>query len=337
MVRNLLSLLNARQTSILSGASVLMVTTFATKFLGLVRDRVLVHNFPTTQTDLFWAAFGLPDSMFLILVSGALTVAFIPVFTEHLNKNGETEAFKFASNILNLSLVLFCVLALFAFIFVDFINSIFVPGFQGAQKEMLNQLTRVILLGQIILVIGAFFVGIAQSFQRFLISALAPLFYNLGIILAIVFLNKPLGIMAPAFGVVIGAALHVLIQLPFIYSLGFKYYFSLNFFDKGVRDVVRLISFRNIGLAIETISERVGIALASLVGLSAVSQLTYAQHLQVVPIGLFGATLAQAALPILSNEKSRGELASFKITLLTTFHQILFLTLPAAASARETS
>lgn len=331
MVKNLFSLLGARQSSILSGASVLMITVFASKFLGLIRDRLLVHNFNTSDAAVYFAAFKLPDLMFQLLIFGALSVAFIPVFTEHLNRKGEKDAFEFASNILNLSLLLFGLIAVVCFFFVSPLNSLLIPGFRGNEKIATDHLTQIILLGQLLLVIGSFFVGILQSYQRFIVPSIAPLFYNLGIIIGIVFLSKPFGIIGPGLGVIIGAALHVLVQLPLVSSLGFRYKFSFDFFNAGVREVVKLISIRNIGLAVEQFNDAVGIALASLVSYSSVTLFTFAQHLQIVPIGLFGATIAQAALPVLSREHSTGEKEGFKITILTTFHQILFLTLPAMA------
>lgn len=331
MVKNLLSLLAIRQSNILSGALILMLAVFASKILGLFRDRFLVHNFDSSQAAIFFAAFRLPDLLFQLLIFSALSVAFIPIFTDFLNKKGETEAFKFASNILNLSLLIFSVISLLCFIFISPLNSLLIPGFLGEQKQMTDFLTRIILIGQFLLVIGAFLIGIAQSYQRFIIPSLAPLFYNLGIIIGIIFLSPFLGIAGPAVGVVLGALLHVLIQLPFVKSLGFKYSFSLDILNSGVREVLKLISFRNIALAIEQLNETVGLALASLVSYSAVTLLTFAQHLQVVPIGLFGATIAQAALPVLSREYTQGDKTSFKITFLTTMHQILFLTLPATA------
>lgn len=331
MVKSILSLLNTRQSNILSGASILMAAVFASKFLGLIRDRLLVHNFDTSEAAIFFAAFRLPDLMFQLLIFGALSVAFIPTFTEVLNKKGEDEAFEFASNILNLSLLFFGILVTITFLFVPQVNSLLVPGFSGEQKVLTDQLTRLLLFSQLILVVGSFFVGVAQSYQRFIIPAIAPLFYNLGIVFGIAFLSPIFGIAGPAIGVIIGALLHVLVQLPLIKSIGFKYKFSFDFFNSGVREVFKIMSIRNIGLAVEQLNDTVGIALASLVSYSSVTLLTFAQHLQLVPIGLFGATIAQAALPVLAREHSRNEGDAFKITLLTTMHQILFLTLPAAA------
>lgn len=308
-----------------------MVAVFASKFLGLIRDRLLVHNFDTSTAAIFFAAFKLPDLMFQLLIFGALSVAFIPTFTDYLNNKGGEDASEFASNVLNLSLLVFGLISILAFIFMPQINNIIVPGFSGEQKILTDQLSRIILFAQIILVIGSFFVGIAQSHQRFIIPALAPIFYNLGIIFGIAVLSGYFGIRGPAYGVIIGATLHVLVQIPLIKSLGFRYRFSFDFFNDGVKEVFRMMSVRNIGLIADQISDAVGIALASLVSYSSVTLLTFAQHLQTVPIGLFGATIAQAALPVLSREYSKKEFASFKITLLTTMHQILFLTLPAAA------
>lgn len=331
MVKNLLSLLATRQSTILSGASILMITVFASKFLGLIKDRLLVHNFTTAQTDVFFAAFNLPDLMYQFLILGTLSVAFIPIFTDYLHKKGEKEAFDFASNILNLSLLIFGLVALLSFLFVPAINSILVPGFDGPKKDLTDQLTRIVLFSQLFFVVGSFFVGVSQSYQRFIIPALAPFFYNLGIIFGIAVLSPSLGLYGPAIGAVIGAFLHVGIQLPLIKSLGFQYSFSFDFFNEGVRLVFKMMSLRNISLMAEAVSDKVAMALASLISEGSLTVFNFSQHLYTAPIGLFGATIAQAALPVLSQEQARGERESFKVTLLTTLHQILFLTLPAAA------
>lgn len=331
MVKSILSLINTRQNNILSGASILMFAVFASKFLGLVRDRLLVHTFNTSQTDIFLVAFRLPDMLFQLLIFGAISVAFIPIYIEHLNTKGEKDAHEFASNILNLSVFAFGVVVFIAWFFVPQLNTLFAPGFKGEQKVMTDILTRYILIGQLFLVIGSFFIAFSQAYQRFIFSALAPLFYNLGIIFGITVLTRFFGLPGAAMGAAVGGLLHAAIQLPLVKSLGFKYKFSFNFLDRGVRQIFKMMSIRNIGLAFEQLNETVATSLSTTLSYGAVTQLTFAQHLQVVPIGLFGATIAQAALPVLSNEQAKKEVESFKMTLLTTLHQILFLTLPAAA------
>lgn len=302
------------------------------KILGLIRDRLLAHVFLPEKIDIFWAAFRLPDSIFQIIILGALSVAFIPVFTEHLEGKGKEDAFEMARAVLNASLAIFILLTILIYILAQPIIATFIaPGFASARQLQVVELTRVILFGQVILVVGSFFIGISQSFQRFIIPSLAPVFYNLGIIMGIVFLSKSFGVMGAAYGVVIGAFLHAAVQLPWVWSMGFRFKFPPKFFNPGVREIMQLMSVRTIGLAAEQINETVGVALATIASIGSVTYLTFAQHLQVVPIGLFGATLAQAALPVLSYERARGKIEEFKITILTTLHQILFLTLPATA------
>lgn len=331
MVKNLFSLLSTRQSTILSGAFVLMVTVSASKILGLIRDRLLAHTFPPDQTAVFFAAFRLPDLLFQLFIFGAVSVAFIPVFTDYLHKKSEKEAFAFASDILNVVFLIFVLISAAVFFAAGPITSLIVPGFTSAQKEVTTGLTQIIMLGQILLVIGAFFAGICQAYQRFIIPALAAVFYNVGIIIGIFFLSPFLGVYGPAYGVIIGATLHILTQISLVSSLGFRHRLNLNIFNEGIREVMGMMSIRTLGVAAEQFNETIGVILASLISASSVTYLTFAQHLQAVPIGLFGATLAQAALPVLSREKTTGEETAFKATLLTTMHQIMFLSLPSAA------
>lgn len=331
MVKNLFSLLYSRQTSILSGAAIIMATVILSKILGLLRDRLLTHLFPPDTISIFFAAFGLPDIIFQLLIFGALSVAFIPIFTEYAQGQNKDEAFKLAGSILNLALLIMGLAVIIIFIFIDTLTNLIVPGFSPDQKLQTAALTRIILLGQLFLVAGSLFSGVLQSFQRFIIPALAGVFYNLGIIVGVVLFSASLGIMGAAVGVVIGAILHFSIQLPIILSVGFRPKFLLTVFHSGVKEIWGLMSVRSLGLAAELMNERVAIALASLISVQSVTYLTLSQHLQLVPISLFGATVAQAALPVLSAERSRGRIDEFKTTLLTTLHQILFLALPAAA------
>jgi putative peptidoglycan lipid II flippase len=308
-----------------------MATMILSKILGLIRTRLLFHHFSTDTADIFFAATQLPDLIFNLVIFGALSVAFIPVFISYSEKEGKEEAFKMARAVLNSLLMIFIFCAVLIFIFAPQITSLSYPKFPVDKQNEVVELTRIILFGQTILVLGSFFIGILQSFQRFLVSALASVVYNLGSILGILFFAESLGIKSPAIGMVLGALLHALIQYPLIHSLGFRFTFPPTISHAGVKEILHLMGWRSIGLAVEQINEKVGIALAALLSGGSLTVLAIAQQLQVVPIGLFGATLAQAALPVLSSERARGKIEEFKITLLTTLHQILFLVLPAAA------
>jgi len=331
MVKSIFSLLGTRQTSILSGAAIIMVMVLMSKILGLARDRLLAHIFPPDTVAIFFAAFRLPDLIFQLLILGAMSVAFIPIFTEYLETKSKRDAFALGQSLMVLVLIFFMVVTILVYFFIEPLTFLIVPGFSPEQRETVASLTKIILVGQIILAVGSFFVGVLQSFQRFIIPALAAVFYNLGIILGILFLAKPLGILGPAVGVIIGAFMHVLIQLPLVIALGFRFKLKNPVLHPGVKEIAGLMSMRTIGLAAEQVNETVGMILASLISTASVTYLTFAQHLQVVPIGLFGATIAQAALPVLSSERARGKPDEFKATFLTTLHQILFLALPATA------
>lgn len=331
MVKSLLSLLTTRQTSILSGATILMATLIISKILGLLRYRLLADIFPPEVVAIYIAAQSIPELIFTVFIFGTLSVAFIPVFTEYYEGKDKENAYKLAQSILNLCLIFLTILTVVVYIFLEPLTVLVAPGFSPEARAEIADLTRIILIGQIVLTIGALFIGILQSFQRFIIPALAGVVYNLGSIFGIILLSGSLGIKGAAIGVVIGACFHVLIQLPLIFSMGFRWNFPLVIFHSGIKDIFRMMSIRSLGLGAEQINEVIIRSLASLISPSSVTYMAFAQQLQLVPIGLFGATIAQAALPVLSLERARGRMDEFKIILLTTLHQVLFLTLPAAA------
>lgn len=325
--------LMSKQKTILSAAFLIMVLSLASRILGLVRDRLLASYFGASP-DLasYLAAFRLPDFIFQVLIFGTIAVSFIPIFTDLSEKEDNAKLWRTVSNIINIAFLFFFAVSLVCFIFVEPLVALIAPGLTSdpAQHATLVNLTRIMIISQTFLAVSSFFTGILQSYQRFLIPALAPVFYNLGIILGAVLLSNSLGIYGPAIGVVLGALMHFLIQLPVIYASGFSYSFVFNFRDRNLIKLLRLGLPRSIGLFATQINETVDIALASLISAKSIVAFNFASHLYVVPIGLFGATIAQAALPTLSLEFSRKNLEAFKRTILTSMHQMLFLVVPAA-------
>ncbi|MFH1289354.1 MAG: murein biosynthesis integral membrane protein MurJ, partial [Patescibacteria group bacterium] len=174
-----------------------------------------------------------------------------------------------------------------------------------------------------------FLTGVIQSNQRFLVPALAPVVYNLGIIFGIVVLSPKWGIYGPVFGVVLGAFLHLLIQVPLSLKLGFRYSFSWNFKLQEVKEVGRLMLPRTLGLAVNQIELTVAVYLATSMTSGSLAIFYFAQHLMNLPVGLFGSTISQAALPSLSRQTAKKKIEEFKNTFLTSFNQIMFLALPA--------
>lgn len=321
-----------QQTSILSAASVIMITVALSRVLGLFRDRLLAARFSPQDLGVYYAAFRLPNMIFELLVMGALATAFIPVFTSYLDSKGKKEAFQMASSLINIGLLVFGLLCLPVVLFTNQISMLLAPGFSREQLELMSTFTRIIAVAQVFpLIVGNFFTGILQSFRNFFIPSLAPVIYNLGIIIGIVFLTPSIGLYAPVVGVVIGAFLFMLIQVPVTYSLGFRHKWNLTFSHPGTRDVVKLMLPRTLGLAVSQIDTTIDLVLSSLLGAGSVTVFTFAQNLQQVPIGLFGASIAQASLPTLSSLYAKKNFEEFKNIFLSSFHQILFFVVPLSA------
>ena len=336
MVKNILKngrdILFARQANILSAATIIAVTILLSRVLGLVKYRLLNSFFSVSEIGLFFAAFRLPNFVFDLVVMGALTTAFIPVFTAYLKKGDETEANRVASIIITLSTVFFLILSVVLFIMSDPLMHLITPGLTESELSTVILLTRIMLIGQTFpLIVGNFLTGILQSHKRFLIPALAPVLYNLGIIIVTAFLSNSWGIYAPAWGVVLGAVLFVVVQIPFAFKLGFRFQLLFDFKHKAVAEINRLVIPRILGLSINQLNYTVNLTLSSLIATRAITTFNYAQQLQQLPVSLFGATIAQAALPTLSEENANKDPSSFNKTFLNSLLQIIFLTLPAAA------
>src|SRR3990172_9236181 len=289
----------SRQVDILSAAVVLSGSILVWGVLGLVRDRALAHYFFGNDISIYFAAFRLPDTLFDVLIMGALSSAFIPTFISYISRRKEAEGWRVAGIAVNLALLLFLGLAVLVFVFARPFSAVVAPG-------------------------------ILKSYQRFLVPALAPVFYNLSIILGIVFLSKTLGIYAPAWGAVIGALLHLVIQLPLAVKLGFRPVGSLDFRHPGVRRIIKLAAPRVLDLLSNQLLKASDLFLASLITTPSYGYLTFAFHLGMLPVSLFGFALADATLPALSHRAGKRE--EFRETFFTTFRQIIFLILPAAAA-----
>ncbi|KKR88397.1 MAG: putative peptidoglycan lipid II flippase MurJ [Candidatus Gottesmanbacteria bacterium GW2011_GWA2_41_12] len=329
VLKNTLSIFTRQETGILSAAFVIMITVATSRVLGLVRDRMLAARFSADDLGIYFAAFRLPNLVFELLVMGALGAAFIPVFTTYISEDKREEAFKIASSVINIGLFIFAILGVSVLLWAKEISRILAPGFNEQQLALMATFTQIMVLVQVFpLVIGNFFTGILQSFKNFVIPSLAPVVYNLGIIAGIFFFTPVWGLYAPVLGVCIGAVLFMLIQIPTVLGFGYKHRFSLNLNNPGVKEVGRLMLPRTFGLAVSQIDTSVDLILSTLLGARSVTIFNFAQHLQQVPIGLFGASIAQASLPMLSSVRAKGDLDDFKKIFLASFHQILFLVLP---------
>ena len=322
--------LNSQTKNITHAALILCLTSLMSGVLGLLRDRLLAGSFGAgDDLDIYYAAFRIPDFISTVLVMGAISAAIIPIFSSYLVRSKE-EAWKFFSNLLNLFFISLIVISLILIIFVPQIFSLIAPGFMGEKKESAIALTRIMFLSPIILGISNMISGVIRVFRRFLITSLAPIMYNVGIILGILFFVPLMGLKGLAWGVVFGALLHLLIQLPILFRLGFKIKNSLNFLEPGFLKAVKLTLPRAIGLAAGQINLIVITAIGSTLAAGSIAVFNLANNLQKLPITLIGVSFSTAAFPFFSLYFSRQEKDKLIAKFSSVFRQMLFLIIPVS-------
>jgi putative peptidoglycan lipid II flippase len=330
LVKN--KLFNIKPTeSITAAAFIIAVAGFISRFLGLFRDRILASQFGAGDTlDAYYAAFRIPDLLYNLLILGALSAAFIPVFTSLISNDKENEGWELASGILNLSVIaLISFSAIFA-IFAPFIMKLITPGFPAEKMSLAITLTRIMFLSPIFLGISAIFGGILVSFKKFLIYSIAPIFYNLGIIFGALFLVKFFGPSGLAWGVVIGACSHMLIQYPAVKHSGFNFslMFKKAFRNNNIRKIIKLMIPRTMGIAVNQINFLIITIFASTLASGSLAVFNFANNIQSFPLGIFGISFAVAAFPTLSACAAKNLNKEFVENFSKTCRRILYFVIP---------
>lgn len=323
--------LNRKSSSILSAAAIIGVSFLASALLGLMRNRLLAARFfggMEGVLDVYFAAFVIPDTVFQLLVVGAVSAAFIPVYQEYYAKS-ETEGNNLANAALTtIGTSLFVFSALIA-IFARPLSSL-LTHFPGDKLDLMANLIRLMCLAQMLFAVSSFLTGVLQSQKRFLVPAIAPLLYNLGTIVGVFFLSPYIGIYSAAVGVVFGAFLHMAIQLPTAFSLGYFPKLVWNFKHPGVRTMMKLMPPRALALGLDQIERAVAVNLTSYLAAGSLSIFTFARQLYVLPISLFGVSLSQASFPSMAQEALLSDKTKFRQTLSKSILQIFFFALPAS-------
>lgn len=353
---------NGQSQTIAGAAMILALASIASRFLGLLRDRLLAGTFGAGDTlDVYYAAFRLPDLAYNLLIMGALSAGFIPVFVSLWNKNSNAtspqsspqlrrggedeyslsevegyqqnnqEAWRFVNSLLNILLIALAAIGALFFIFTPQLMRLITPGFGVEKLALTVALTRIMFLSPLLLGLSSVWGGVLQSLKRFLIFSLTPIFYNLGIIFGIIFLVPRLGVYGLAWGVALGATLHMIIQLPTLFSLGFKYQLILDWRNAGVRRLARLMVPRTLTLAISQLNFMAVTILASFLAAGSLAIFNLAYNIWTFPLGVMAASLATAVFPSLSESAAQRDWPSFAKNFSATFRHILFLIIPFSA------
>lgn len=318
---------NFETKTIASGAGILAISTILSGGLGFIGDFLLAKKFGAGPLDIYFAAFRVPDLIYNILITGGVIVSFLPLFSEYLSQD-EKKAWDFATNCLNIFSVLSIFLCFFLFLFSPMLVRVIVPGFSLAQQRETIFLTRLLLFSPILFGISSIFSGILQYFNRFLVYGSAPLLYNLGIISGILFLTPHFGILGVVFGVILGAVLHFLIQIPPVVNCGFRYKLIFKFRDISIKRFFLLTLPRIFGISAQQINLMVITAIASTLPLGSLTIFTFSNTFQNFIIGIFGTSFAIAAFPNLSKSLAESKGEEFLRNFSSIFRQILYLIIP---------
>jgi putative peptidoglycan lipid II flippase len=300
------------------------------RLLGVVRSVAIADQFGTgADVEAYFVAFRIPDLIFQVLAGATMGSAFIPVFARLWRNDSEAEAWELASKVLMLVTIATAVLCVVAFVLAPWLVPLTAPGLEENEGKAVY-LTRVMLLSPLLFAVSGMITGILNARQQFLLPALAPMLYNLAIIFGAVVLAERWGINGLAAGVVIGAALHLLIQVPGLVRERMRFRPVLDWKDARVREVGWLMGPRVIGLAAVQLNFVVTIYFATKLGSAWVGALSYAWILATLPLGLFGMALSTAAFPRLADQAADGDIGELRGTVSRVLRVIMFLTIPAA-------
>lgn len=321
-------LFSSESQSITGAALILGAASFLSRIVGVVRDRILAHQFGAgAELDVYTAAFRIPDFLYNIIIVGALSAGFIPLFLEIFHKE-KKEAWKFTNTVMTLTFISLGLLSIITFFVLPFFIHILVPGFLvEAQRETL-QLTRIMLLSPILLGLSAVVSSVLQSLRSFFVYSLAPILYNIGIIVGAACLVPVFGLRGLAYGVVLGALFHLLIQIPLVFQFGYKFSLNFSFRSKQIKKLLFMMIPRTLTLATVQINVVIVTLFASTLTAGSIAVYNFASNIASLPVGIIGISFALAAFPTLSELFAKKEMKEFSQHLSNVVRQIIFFIIP---------
>ncbi len=328
-------------------ATLLAGSTLISSVLGLIRDRQLnsmyYHTYPA-GIDAYTVAFTVPDFMFFILVSGALSVTFIPVFNQRLASGNKQSAWELSTSILNLMAVVTLIASILIIIFAQpLVQYIVGPGLDESSRALAVSMMRVIAVNPFLFAIATVVASMQQAIGRFTFFALAPTIYNIGIIIGMLFFTGGInifgwqvfdgGIMGVALGVVLGSILQLLVSSIGLFGMGFDYRFKIYWKNKGFRRVLSLLPARSLDQGIDYVNSIVETNLASRMMSGSVRAYQQASALSYVPINLIGVAISTAAFPKMAERLGENRPDLFKNELQVVLRVIIWIALPVTVIA----
>ena len=321
--------INNGRDSVTKGALIVASFGILSRFLGLLRDRLLASTWGANEIlDAYYAAFKIPDFIFNSLVLGALASALIPIFIQYRENKGTAQAYELVNKILNLLIVVLLGAAVMAAIASPWLVKIIAPGFSLYTLTLTSQLTRVMLLAVVIFGASNVLSSVLQAQQRLTAFALAPVLYNVGIIAGLILFVPMFGPYGLAWGVVLGSLLHLLVQLPAMRKINWRWQPLFSFKDTGVRQVLALLGPRTLGLVASQINQIITVGFVSSLAVGSLAAFSLALNLHSFSINVFGVSLAIAVFPLLSQAFSTSQPSDFIHHFSLNLRRILFYVMP---------
>ncbi len=317
-------------TSITGAAVIVASFSILSRFAGFIRDRILAGAFGAgDELDVYFAAFKLPDMLFQFIIVGALSASFIPLFTKYYarGEEGKERAWHFANNALHFVLIVFIIVVAIGIGFAEPFAQWIAPGFSPEKQAQVAELSRIMFAGQLVLALSMIFGSILQGLKRFFLASIAPIFYNVGIILGAVFLVDRIGITGLAWGVFLGTVLHLLVQLAGAIFAGYRYRPVISFLNKDIKYIMKHMVPRVLGLSVNQLNFIAMTIFVTALPAGSLTILQFAYNLNFFPVGVIGVSFAIAAFPALS--EAAEEKTKYLITFTSTAKQILLFSVPA--------
>ncbi len=316
--------------SVSKAAVIVGFFTLLSKLVGLARDPLLAGKIGVGNTlDIYYAAFRVPDFIFNLLVLGTLSVALIPVFSQWMIKD-KNKAYEVANSVFNASVLAMGLVCLILLAFSAPLTKLLVPGFSGDKLLRTIQLMRLFLLSPVIFTASNIFTSILSSYKKFLVLSIAPIMYNLGIIFGLFFFYPRFGLMGLGYGVILGACLHLLVQIPEALRYGYRWKPVIDLKDPSFLKIAKLFLPRIIGMDISQISLIIGTTVGSILATGSVTIFNLANNLQAAPLGVFALSVSAASFPLLSEHYAKKDDAAFVNTLARNVMTVLFFIIPIA-------
>ncbi len=333
MVRRWLKIFNKEFSGLHEAALLLAVSMFLAQLLALVRDRLLAGTFGAgVSLDIYYSAFRLPDLLYATIASFVSITVIIPFLVERLEKGEEQGARNFLSAVFSLFMLVMVSVSAVAWLFMPKFAPWLAPGFDLGDQTQMIELARILLLSPILLGLSNLLGSVTQTYRKFFIYSLSPIFYNFGIIAGIIFLVPILGLTGLVWGVILGAVLHLTVQLPTLWSIGFWPHWSLKQVVSNSRLIKKLILTswpRALTLSTNQLVILIFIALASYLGRGSIAIFNFAYNLQSVPLSIIGISYSVATFPTLSKYFARGYLDKFVDQIISATRHIIFWSMPA--------